>query len=323
MSTENNVIKCLIIGSGPAGYTAAIYAARADLKPVLYQGLQPGGQLTITNDVENYPGYPKGVMGPAMMEDFKNQAERFGTDIRWGYASAVDFSTHPYKVTIDEKDEIFAETIIISTGASAKWLGLDSEQRLNGFGVSACAVCDGFFFRGQDVAIVGGGDTAAEEATYLAKLCRKVYMLVRKDELRASKAMQHRVFNTPNLEVFFNTETLEITGEKAVEGVRILNNKTNEEKTLDITGFFVAIGHTPNSGLFKGWLDMDENGYIITKPGTTQTNIPGVFASGDVQDHIYRQAVTAAGTGCMAALEAERWLAAKEVPAHLANEAAH
>lgn len=315
MNTDMELIKCLIIGSGPAGYTAAIYAARADLKPVMYQGLQPGGQLTITNDVENFPGYPDGVMGPAMMEDLKKQAERFGTDVRWGYASAVDFSSHPYKVTIDESKTVLAETIIISTGASAKWLGLPSEERLNGFGVSACAVCDGFFYRGQDVAIVGGGDTAAEEATYLAKLCRKVYMIVRRDELRASKAMQHRVLNTPNLEVIWNSETVEIQGEKAVEHALIRNLKTGETRTLDITGFFVAIGHTPNSGIFKGWVDMDENGYIKTKPGTTQTNVPGVFAAGDIQDHVYRQAITAAGTGCMAALEAERWLADQEIPA--------
>lgn len=314
MNTELETIKCLIIGSGPAGYTAAIYAARADLKPVMYQGLQPGGQLTITNDVENFPGYPDGVMGPAMMQDLQKQAERFGTDVRWGYVSSVDFSSQPYKVTIDENKTVLAETVIISTGASAKWLGLPSEERLNGFGVSACAVCDGFFYRGQDVAIVGGGDTAAEEATYLAKLCRKVYMIVRRDELRASKAMQHRVLNTPNLEVLWDTETVEIQGEKAVESALVRNLKTSEERTLDITGFFVAIGHTPNSGIFKGFIDMDENGYIKTKPGTTQTNLPGVFACGDVQDHVYRQAVTAAGTGCMAALEAERWLAAKETP---------
>lgn len=313
MSETVETIKCLIIGSGPAGYTAAIYAARADLKPVMYQGLQPGGQLTITNDVENFPGYPDGVMGPAMMEDLKKQAERFGTDVRWGYASAADFSSHPYKITIDENKTVLAETVIISTGASAKWLGLPSEERLNGFGVSACAVCDGFFFRGQDVAIVGGGDTAAEEATYLAKLCRKVYMIVRRDELRASKAMQHRVLNTPNLEVIWNSETVEIQGEKAVEKALIRNVQTGEERTLDVTGFFVAIGHTPNSGIFKGQIDMDESGYIKTKPGTTSTNIPGVFAAGDIQDHVYRQAITAAGTGCMAALEAERWLADKEV----------
>lgn len=314
MSENIENVKCLIIGSGPAGYTAAIYAARADLKPVMIAGLQPGGQLTITNDVENYPGYPDGVMGPQMMEDFRKQAARFGTDIRWGYVSEVDFSSHPYKITVDEKHTIIAETVIIATGASAKWLGLESEQRLNGFGVSACAVCDGFFYRGQDVAIVGGGDTAAEEATYLAKLCKKVYMIVRRDELRASKAMQHRVFNTPNIELIFNSETIEIQGEKAVEHALLRNVVTGEERTLDITGFFVAIGHTPNSSLFKNYLTLDETGYIKTKPGTTQTNLEGVFACGDVQDHVYRQAVTAAGTGCMAALEAERWLAAREIP---------
>lgn len=314
MSENAENVKCLIIGSGPAGYTAAIYAARADLKPVMIAGLQPGGQLTITNDVENYPGYPDGVMGPQMMEDFRKQATRFGTDVRWGYVSEVDFSSHPYKITVDEKHTIIAETVIIATGASAKWLGLESEQRLNGFGVSACAVCDGFFYRGQDVAIVGGGDTAAEEATYLAKLCKKVYMIVRRDELRASKAMQHRVFNTPNIEVIFNSETVEIQGEKAVEHALLRNVVTGEERSLDITGFFVAIGHTPNSSLFKNYLTLDETGYIKTKPGTTQTNLEGVFACGDVQDHVYRQAVTAAGTGCMAALEAERWLAAREIP---------
>lgn len=311
MTTEK--VKCLIIGSGPAGYTAAIYASRADLKPVLYQGLQPGGQLTITTDVENYPGYPKGVMGPEMMEDFKAQAERFGADIRWGYATSVDFSVSPKKVVIDEKHTVEADTVIIATGASAKWLGLDSEQRLNGFGVSACAVCDGYFFRQQDVAIVGAGDTAAEEATYLAKLCRKVYMLVRRDEMRASKAMIHRVENTPNIEVLFNTETVEILGEKTVNGVKVRNTKNAEEKVLDITGFFVAIGHEPNTSIFKGHIDLDENGYIKTIAGTSKTNIEGVFAAGDVQDHIYRQAVTAAGSGCMAAIDAERYLASKGI----------
>jgi thioredoxin reductase (NADPH) len=318
MSTISEKIKCLIIGSGPAGYTAAIYAARADLKPVIYQGLQPGGQLTITTDVENYPGYPKGIMGPEMMEDFKAQAERFGTDVRWGMVTAVDFNERPFKITVDEKDTVLAETVIIATGASAQWLGLESEQRLNGFGVSACAVCDGFFFRGQEVAIVGAGDTAAEEATYLAKLCKKVTMLIRRDEMRASKAMQHRVFNTPNIEVLFNTETIEVIGGKGVEAVKVKNNKTAEEKTIPITGFFVAIGHKPNTDVFKGWLDMDNNGYLKVLPGTTKTNVEGVFAAGDVADHYYRQAVTAAGTGCMAALDAERFLAAKEsmVEAH-------
>lgn len=279
------------------------------MKPVMYQGMQPGGQLTITTEVDNYPGYPEGTDGPKMMEDFLAQAKRFGTDVRFGMATKVDFSGPIHKVWIDDNKLIEAQTVIISTGASARWLGLESEQKFNGFGVSACAVCDGFFYRGQDVALVGGGDTAAEEATYLAKLCKKVYMIVRRDELRASKAMQHRVFNTPNIEVLFNTETIEITGEQTVSGARFKNNITNEEFTLDITGFFVAIGHTPNSGIFKDYLDMDENGYIQTVPGSTKTNVPGVFASGDVQDHIYRQAVTAAGSGCMAALDAERYLA--------------
>lgn len=304
-------VKCLIIGSGPAGYTAAIYAARADLKPVMYQGLQPGGQLTITTEVENYPGYPKGTMGPEMMEDFKAQAERFGTDIRWGYATSVEFTGSEHKVVVDEKHEVTADSVIIATGASAKWLGLESEQRLNGFGVSACATCDGFFFKGQDVAIVGAGDTAAEEATYLSKLCQKVYMIVRKDEMRASKAMIHRVENTKNIEILYNTETLEVLGGKTVNGVRLLNNKTKEEHILNVQGFFVAIGHQPNTELFKGQLSMDDNQYLITESGSTRTNIPGVFACGDVQDHIYRQAVTAAGSGCMAAIDAERYLSAK------------
>jgi thioredoxin reductase (NADPH) len=312
MNTE--IIDCLIIGSGPAGYTAAIYAARADLKPILYQGMQPGGQLTITTEVDNYPGYPNGTQGPKMMEDFMEQAKRFGTDVRFGMATKVDFTGPIHKVWIDETLELHAKTVIISTGASAKWLNIPSEQKFNGHGVSACAVCDGFFYRQQDVAIVGGGDTAAEEATYLAKLCKKVHMIVRKDELRASKAMQHRVFNTPNIEVHFNSETLEITGDQTVSGARFLNNATGKEFTLDITGFFVAIGHTPNSSIFKGWLDMDENGYIKTIPGSSKTNIQGVFASGDVQDHIYRQAVTAAGSGCMAALDAERYLTTVELP---------
>jgi thioredoxin reductase (NADPH) len=309
-------VKCLIIGSGPAGYTAAIYAARADMKPVMIQGLQPGGQLTITTEVENYPGYPKGTQGPQMMEDFKAQAERFGTDIRWGYVTEVDFTGPVHKVVVDEKTTIHADTVIIATGASAKWLGMESEQRLNGFGVSACAVCDGFFFKGQDVAIVGAGDTAAEEATYLAKLCRKVYMIVRKNEMRASKAMQHRVLNTPNIEMLFNTETLEIVGTVGVSGARVLNKNTGEVRLLDITGFFVAIGHEPNTKIFSNWLHMDETGYLKTVPGSTRTNVPGVFASGDAQDHIYRQAVTAAGSGCMAAIDAERYLAAKEAAVH-------
>jgi thioredoxin reductase (NADPH) len=304
-------VKCLIIGSGPAGYTAAIYAARADMKPVMVAGLQPGGQLTITTEVENYPGYPKGIQGPEMMEDFRKQAERFGTDIRWSYVSSVDFSKAPFKVVVEEKTTILADTVVIATGASAKWLGLPSEQRLNGFGVSACAVCDGYFFRGQDVAIVGGGDTAAEEATYLSKLCRKVYMLIRKGELKASKAMQHRVFNTPNIEVMFNTDTKEIMGGKAVEGVKVFNTKSQKEETLNVTGFFVAIGHQPNTEIFKNWLDMDELGYIKTVPGSSYTKVPGVFACGDAQDKIYRQAVTAAGSGCMAAIDAERYLSSQ------------
>ena len=306
-------VKCLIIGSGPAGYTAAIYAARADMKPVLYQGLQPGGQLTITTEVENYPGYPNGTMGPEMMEDFKKQAERFGTDIRWGYATSIDFTGPVHKVIIDETITILADTVIIATGASAKWLGLESEQRLNGFGVSACAVCDGFFFKKQDVAIVGAGDTAAEEATYLAKLCNKVYMIVRRDEMRASKAMQHRVMNTANIEVLYNSGTKEILGDKTVDGVMVFDVNTKAERKLDVTGFFVAIGHQPNTEIFKGILDMDENGYLITTPGSTKTNVPGIFAAGDVADHVYRQAVTAAGTGCMAAIDAERYLAAKGI----------
>jgi len=321
MSQDTEHVKCLIIGSGPAGYTAAIYAARADLKPVLYTGMLAGGQLTQTTDVENFPGYPQGIMGPEMMEDFRKQAERFGTDIRFGYVSSVDFSSLPHKVVIDEVKTITADTVIISTGASAKWLGLESEQKYNGFGVSACAVCDGFFFRGQDIAIVGAGDTAAEEATYLAKLARKVYMLVRKGEFRASKAMVSRVQNTPNIEILYNTETKEILGNaQGVNGVAIVNNQTNEEKVLDVTGFFVAIGHHPNTDIFKGVIDMDETGYIKTKPGTTQTNIEGVFCCGDAQDNIYRQAVTAAGTGCMAALDAERYLAAKEAEEVMAHQ---
>ncbi len=309
MSTEIEHVKCLIIGSGPAGYTAAIYAARADLKPVMYQGLQPGGQLTITTEVENYPGYPNGTQGPEMMEDFKKQAERFGTDIRYGYATSVDFTGPVHKVVVDETKTITADSVIIATGASAKWLGLDSEQRLNGFGVSACAVCDGYFFRNQDVAIVGAGDTAAEEATYLAKLCKKVYMIVRRGEMRASKAMQHRVMNTPNIEVLWHSSTNEILGAKTVEGVSVLNNETGETRILDVTGFFVAIGHQPNSEIFKDYLEMDDVGYVITTPGTSKTNVPGVFAAGDVADKTYRQAVTAAGTGCMAAIDVERYLA--------------
>jgi thioredoxin reductase (NADPH) len=299
----------LIIGSGPAGYTAAIYAARAGLTPVLYQGMQPGGQLTITTEVDNFPGYPDGAMGPEMMVDFENQAKRMGADIRFGWVSKVDLSASPKRIWINEETEMTADAVIISTGASAKWLGLDSEQRLNGFGVSACAVCDGFFFRGQEVAIVGAGDTAAEEATYLAKLCKKVTMIVRKDKMRASVAMQQRVFNTPNIEVLWNTETDEILGEKTVEAVRVKNSLTGELTTIPIQGFFVAIGHEPNTDLFKNQLDMDESRYLVVQAGTTKTNIPGVFAAGDVADKTYRQAITAAGTGCMAALDAERYLA--------------
>ncbi len=315
-------VHCLIIGSGPAGYTAAIYAARADLKPVLYTGSISGGQLTQTTEVENYPGYPDGIQGPDMMVNFEKQAARLGTDIRYGQVTAVDFSSLPHKVVVDDSKTLLADTVIISTGASAKWLGLESEQKYNGYGVSACAVCDGFFFRGQDVAIVGAGDTAAEEATYLAKLCRKVYLLVRRDEFRASKAMVHRVENTSNIEILFNTETKEIVGDgQLVTGVNVINNRTGEEKTLTVTGFFVAIGHRPNTELFSGWLDMNDAGYIKTAPKSTQTNVEGVFACGDVQDHIYRQAITAAGTGCMAAMDAERYLAAKaHLGALLANE---
>ncbi|HSI91500.1 MAG TPA: thioredoxin-disulfide reductase [Adhaeribacter sp.] len=304
-------VKCLIIGSGPAGYTAAIYASRANLNPVLYQGLQPGGQLTITNDVENYPGYPDGVKGPEMMEDFKNQATRFGTDVRYGIATDVDFSAKPHKVTIDDNKVISADTVIISTGASAKWLGLESEARLNGNGVSACAVCDGFFYRGQDVAIVGAGDTAAEEATYLANLCKKVYMIVRRNEMKASVIMQERVKKAKNIEILWNTVTDEILGTEVVEAVRVKNVVTNEMREIPVQGFFVAIGHQPNSDIFKKYLKHDENGYLRTIPGTSQTNIDGVFACGDVQDFMYRQAVTAAGSGCMAALDAERYLAAE------------
>ena len=308
-------VKCLIIGSGPAGYTAAIYAARADLKPVMIAGMEPGGQLMTTTEVENYPGYPNGIQGPDMMEDFRKQAERFGTVVRYEFVSSVDFSKPPFKVVVNEKETILADTVIISTGATAKWLEIESEQRLRKLsgGVSACAVCDGFFFKGQDVAIVGGGDTAAEEATYLAKLCKKVYMLVRKDYLRASKAMLHRVENTANIELLYNHETVEVLGETGVSGARIKNVKTGVERKIDITGFFVAIGHQPNTAIFKGQLDMDEQGYLKTFPGTTKTNIEGVFASGDVQDRTYRQAVTAAGSGCMAALDAERWLASQGI----------
>jgi len=311
MSIAIEKVSCLIIGSGPAGYTAAIYTSRANLSPLLYQGIQPGGQLTITTEVENYPGYPDGVQGPEMMVDFEKQAKRMGADIRYGLATKVDFSSRPHKVWIDEEKEIHADSVIIATGASAKWLGLESEERLNGFGVSACAVCDGFFFRGKEVAIVGAGDTAAEEAHYLSKLCTTVHMFIRKDQMRASKVMQDRVMNTPNIKMYYNTETEEILGEKTVNAVRIKNNKTGEKQEIPISGFFVAIGHEPNSGIFKDYLQTDETGYIQTIPGTSKTNVDGVFACGDVQDKNYRQAVTAAGSGCMAAIDAERFLAAQ------------
>ncbi|RPD51354.1 thioredoxin-disulfide reductase [Paracnuella aquatica] len=304
-------VNCLIIGSGPAGYTAAVYAARANMKPVLYQGIQPGGQLTITTEVENYPGFPEGVQGPELMVHFEKQAQRMGADIRYGLATKVDLSEQPYKVWIDEEKIIEAYAIIIATGASAKWLGIESEQRLNGHGVSACAVCDGFFFRGKEVAIVGAGDTAAEEALYLSKLCSTVHMIVRRDEMRASKVMQDRVKNTANIKIYWNSETDEVLGDKLVEGVRIRNNQTGETVEVPVRGFFVAIGHKPNSDIFQGMLDMDESGYILTVPGSAKTNVEGVFACGDVQDKIYRQAITAAGSGCMAALDAERYLSEK------------
>ena len=307
-------VKVLIIGSGPAGYTAAIYASRANLKPLLYQGEQPGGQLTITNDVENFPGYPDGINGPQMMMDLEKQAARFGTDIRNGVITEVDLTATPKKAKAWDGAEITADTVIISTGASAKWLGLPSEDKFKyGGGVTACAVCDGFFYRGQDVVVVGAGDTACEEATYLSKICKKVYLLVRKGEMRASQIMQKRVLSTANIEVLWNTDTVDIIGEETVSSVKVRNNKTNEDRTLEATGFFVAIGHKPNTDIFKGQIDMDENGYIKTIPGTANTNIAGVFAGGDAQDHVYRQAVTAAGTGCMAALDAERYLADNEL----------
>lgn len=311
MSTPLN---CVIVGSGPAGYTAAIYAARANMNPVLYTGKEPGGQLMITTDVENFPGYPQGVMGPQMMEDLKNQAERFGTKIISEFITDFDHNTEgPHKLTSETGEEILAHTVIISTGASAKWLGIPSEQTFMNKGVSACAVCDGFFFRGMDVAIVGAGDSAAEEALYLSKLCTKVHMLVRRDEMRASKIMQERVLAADNIEIHWNTETEEIIGGDEVEGVKVFNNKTKETQTLDVKGFFVAIGHKPNTDLFKGTLDMDDTGYLVTKPGSTKTNVEGVFASGDAQDSVYRQAITAAGTGCMAALDAERYLTEKGI----------
>lgn len=313
MSNSPEHVKCLIIGSGPAGYSAAIYAARADMKPVLYEGPLPGGQLTQTTEVENYPGYPDGRTGPEMMEDLKKQALRFQTDIRHGWVTKVDFSGPVHKVWVDEKTEIHADTVIISTGASAKWLGLPNEIRLRdaGGGVTACAVCDGFFYKGQTVALVGAGDSACEEATYLAKLCPKVYMLVRRDQFRASKAMVHRVENTPNIEVLYNTEVTDVLGEHGVEGLEIINNKTGATGKLEVTGLFLAIGHTPATAIFKGQLDMDEQGYLKHKPDSTHTNVPGVFVAGDCADKVYRQAVTSAGSGCMAALDAERWLAAQ------------
>ena len=306
--------KVLIIGSGPAGYTAAIYAARAGLNPVLYTGGQPGGQLTTTNDVENYPGYPQGINGPQMMVDLQQQAERFGTKVHHGVVTGVDFSTYPLKVTVDEKEVVLAESVIISTGASAKYLGLPSEEKFANKGVSACAVCDGYFYRGKEVAVVGAGDSAAEESTYLAKLCTKVHLLVRREEMRASNIMQQRVFNTPNIEIHWNTEAREVLGdEQGVNGVRAINNKTGETKVIPVQGFFLAIGHKPNTEIFKDYLDMDETGYIKVVPGTTRTNIEGVFATGDAADRVYRQAVTAAGTGCMGALDAEKFLAAREM----------
>ncbi|WP_378184938.1 thioredoxin-disulfide reductase [Aquimarina sp. W85] len=315
MSETIEKVKCLIIGSGPAGYTAAIYAARADMKPVMYTGMEPGGQLTTTTEVDNFPGYPEGIDGPTMMVQLQQQAERFGTEVRIGMVTEVNFSKDVggiHRVTIDNAKEIEAETVIISTGATAKYLGLPSEQRLRGGGVSACAVCDGFFYKGQDVAIVGAGDTAAEEATYLSNICASVIMLVRKNQMRASKAMQHRVTSTPNIRVLYNTEVDEVLGEQVVEGLRMVNNQTGEKEEISITGLFIAIGHKPNTEIFNGKLDMDETGYILTKGKSTKTNVPGVFASGDVQDKEYRQAITAAGTGCMAALDAERYLATVE-----------
>ena len=315
MSEQIERIKTLIIGSGPAGYTAAIYAARADLKPVMYTGMEPGGQLTTTTEGDNFPGYPEGIDGPTMMVQLQQQAERFGTEVRIGMVTAVSFSEQEggiHKITVDDSTQIEAESVIISTGASARYLGLPSEQRLRGGGVSACAVCDGFFYKGQEVAIVGGGDTAAEEASYLANICKKVTMLVRKDHMRASKAMQHRVNSLENIDVRYNTEVDEVLGEQVVEGLRMVNNATGEKEDIAITGLFIAIGHTPNTEIFKGQLDMDDTGYIITQGKSTKTNKPGVFASGDVQDKEYRQAVTAAGTGCMAALDAERYLASVE-----------
>jgi len=322
MNGEVEKVKVLIIGSGPAGYTAAIYAARANLNPVLYEGMEPGGQLTTTTDVENYPGYPEGIKGPEMMEDLKKQAERFGTDVRFGMATAADLSQQPYTITIDDKKKIQADALIIATGASAKYLGIESEEKFKGMGVSACATCDGFFYKGQDVAVVGGGDTAAEEALYLAGICNKVYMIHRRDELRASQIMQKRVLSTSNIEVLWNSETKEVLGDDdGVNGVRLLKNTTGEEYDVEITGFFLGIGHKPNSDIFKDYLKMDETGYIITEEGSSKTNLEGVFACGDVQDWIYRQAVTAAGSGCKAALDSERYLSVKEMETEEKKEA--
>lgn len=310
---NDKVIKCLIIGSGPAGYTAAIYASRANLSPVLYEGIQPGGQLTITTEIENYPGFPEGISGPELMEKMKMQAHKFGADIRFGVVSEVDFSKRPFRVQVDNTHEIFAETVIIATGATAKYLGLESETRLRGQGVSACATCDGFFYRGRDVAVVGGGDTACEEASYLAAMCNKVYLIVRKDYLRASKAMQQRVFNTPNIEVLFQHVTKEVLGddENGVTGA-LLHDKDGKNVVIDIAGFFLAIGHHPNTEVFRSFIDCNEEGYVLTEPGTPRTNIPGVFAAGDVKDPHYRQAISAAGSGCMAALECEKFLLLQE-----------
>lgn len=310
---SDDIRYCTIIGSGPAGYTAAIYAARANMKPLLYTGKEPGGQLMITTDVENYPGYPDGVMGPQMMADFQKQAERFDTEVKYELITEVDFSNPVHVLKTDSGEEIKTHTTIISTGASAKWLGLESEKKLMNKGVSACAVCDGFFFKGLEVIVVGGGDTAAEEATYLAKLCPKVHLLIRRDEMRASHIMQKRVLNTENIQIHWNTSTVEVLGDEEVTGAKVVNNITKEESVIEAKGFFVAIGHKPNTDIFKDWLDMDDAGYLITEPGSTRTKVAGVFASGDAQDNIYRQAVTAAGTGCMAALDAERYLAEREL----------
>jgi thioredoxin reductase (NADPH) len=311
---NKEIAKVLIIGSGPAGYTAAIYAARAGLSPILYTGGQPGGQLTITNDVENFPGYPDGINGPQMMVDLQRQAERFGTKVHYGLVTSVDFSGYPLKAVVDNKHEVTAESVIIATGASAKYLGLPGETIYNNKGVSACAVCDGYFYRGKEVAVVGAGDSAAEESTYLSKLVKKVHLIVRRDEMRASKIMQQRVLSTPNIEIHWNTETEEILGDDSgVTGIRVINNKTGKTSNISVQGFFLAIGHKPNTDIFRGILDMDETGYIQVLPGSTKTNIPGVFAVGDAADKVYRQAVTAAGTGCMGALDAEKFLVAKEL----------